>query len=158
MATMRSLQTLFGLTGRTALVTGSSQGIGLALAEGLALAGARIVLNGRDTAKLADAQDRLARSGADVRALTFDVTDADAVRSAVDGFEADAWAIDILVNNAGMQLRGPLETYAAADFDRLIRTNVHSVFHVGQAVARHMIARGAGKIIPTRRPRERSPT
>ena len=138
---------LFDLTGRRALVTGSSQGIGLALARGLAEAGARVVLNGRDTAKLADAAATLQAEGHDVERLPFDVTDHAEVRAAVDGFEETHGGLDILVNNAGMQLRGPLEDYDAADFDRLMRTNVSSVFHVGQAVARHMIGRGSGRIV-----------
>ena len=137
----------FDLSSRRALVTGSSQGIGLALARGLAEAGARVVLNGRDIARLRDAAAALRAEGHDVAQLPFDVTDHAAVRTAVDGFEGTHGAIDILVNNAGMQLRGPLESYAADDFDRLMRTNVSSVFHVGQAVARHMIARGRGHIV-----------
>ncbi|MEM9522590.1 MAG: SDR family oxidoreductase [Pseudomonadota bacterium] len=138
---------LFSLAGRRALITGSSQGIGFALATGLAEARAEIVLNGRDADKLAEAADRLRAAGAAVHELGFDATDHDAVRSAVDGFEAETGAIDILVNNAGMQYRTPLEDFPAAAFERLLQTNVASVFHVGQAVARHMIGRGAGKII-----------
>lgn len=134
---------LFDLTGRRALVTGSSQGIGLALAQGLRAAGAEVVLNGRDEARLAAAAARL--PGADV--LPFDATDHDAARAAVDGFEAEGKPIDILVNNAGIQHRAPLEDFPAEAFERLLQTNVASVFHVGQAVARHMIARGRGKII-----------
>ena len=138
---------LFKLTGKRALVTGSSQGIGFALARGLAAAGAEIVLNGRDLAKLAAAADVLRGEGATVYTLAFDATDHAAVRAAVDGFEAETGAIDILVNNAGMQHRTPLEDFPAEAFERLLRTNVSSVFNVGQAVARHMIARRAGKII-----------
>lgn len=134
---------LFSLDGRRALVTGSSQGIGLALAKGLSAAGAAVVLNGRDLARLADAAAQI--PGAAV--LAFDVTSHDAVRSAIDDFEAAHGAIDILVNNAGMQYRAPLEDFPAEAFERLLQTNVASVFHVGQACARHMIARGAGKII-----------
>jgi gluconate 5-dehydrogenase len=134
---------LFSLDGRRALITGSSQGIGLALAKGLSAAGAAVILNGRDPARLADAAAQI--PGAAV--LAFDVTSHDAVRSAVDGFEAAHGAIDILVNNAGMQYRAPLEEFPAEAFERLLQTNVASVFHVGQACARHMIARGAGKII-----------
>jgi gluconate 5-dehydrogenase len=135
--------TLFDLSGRTALVTGSSQGIGLALAHGLAEAGARVVLNGRDGAKLNAAAATVPGS----LALPFNATDHDAVRRAVDGFEADTGPIDILVNNAGMQHRAPLEDFPPEAFERLLQTNIASVFHVGQAVARHMIARGRGKII-----------
>lgn len=134
---------LFDLAGRTALITGSSQGIGFALAEGLAAAGAQVVLNGRDAGKLADAGARLPGS----QTLAFDATDHAAVRDAVDGFEASVGTIDILVNNAGMQHRGPLENFPPEAFERLLQTNIASVFHVGQAVARHMIGRGRGRII-----------
>ncbi len=138
---------LFDLTGRTALVTGSSMGIGLALARGLAQAGARVVLNARDAGRLAEAAKGLRDEGATVDELPFDVTDAEAVRAAIDGYEADAGPIHILVNNAGMQHRAPLEDFPADAFDRLMRTNVNSAFYVGQAVARHMIGRGEGRII-----------
>lgn len=133
---------LFSLAGRTALITGSSQGIGFALAEGLIEAGARVIMNGRDPAKLASAATPL---GAEH--LAFDVTDHASVRKAVDGYEANHGAIDILINNAGMQHRGPLEEFSSEDFERVIATNLTSVFNVGQAVARHMIGRGAGRII-----------
>ena len=138
---------LFDLTGKTALITGSSQGIGFALAGGLADAGAVIVLNGRDTAKLSDAARTLRSRGAEVHELAFDATDHAEVKSAVDGFEAVGHTIDILVNNAGMQFRTELENFPADKFQALLQTNIATVFNVGQAVARHMIARGAGKII-----------
>lgn len=138
---------LFSLKSKRALVTGSSQGIGFALAQGMAHAGASIVLNGRDEKKLSEAAEKLQADGAAVAQLAFDVTDHDAVRQAVDGFEATHGGIDILVNNAGMQHRTPLEDFPADAFERLLQTNVASVFHVGQACARHMIDRGAGKII-----------
>jgi gluconate 5-dehydrogenase len=138
---------LFDLSGRSALVTGSSQGIGFALARGMAQAGAAIVLNGRDTAKLAAAAETLRAEGATVTTLGFDATDHAAVRAAVDAHEAKGGRIDILVNNAGMQHRAPLEDFPAEAFERLLKTNISSVFNVGQAVARHMIGRGRGKII-----------
>ena len=138
---------LFSLAGRRALVTGSSQGIGFALAKGLAAAGAEIVLNGRDEDKLAEAARTLEGTGAVVHVLAFDVTDHDGVRAAVDRFEAETGQIDILVNNAGMQHRTPLEDFPADAFEKLLQTNIASVFHVGQAVARDMIGRGAGKVI-----------
>lgn len=134
---------LFDLTGRTALITGGSQGIGFALAQGLAAAGARVILNGRDAAKLAAAAARI--PGAET--LPFDVTDHAATRAAIDGLEAAGTALDILVNNAGIQHRAPLEDFPPDAFDRLLQTNVASVFHAGQAAARHMIARGRGRII-----------
>nr|WP_210347862.1 SDR family oxidoreductase [Agrobacterium rosae] len=135
---------LFDLRGKRALITGSSQGIGFALAKGLAEAGASIVLNGRDETKL-----KAATEGFDtpVAKLPFDATDHQAAREAVDRFEIETGAIDILVNNAGMQYRSALEDFPSDAFERLLRTNVSSVFNVGQAVARHMIARGKGKII-----------
>ena len=136
-------QSLFDLTGRRALITGASQGIGLALAEGLARAGAKVVLNGRDPARAMAAAATI--PGAEV--LIFDVTDHAAVRDAIDGYEAAGKPIDILVNNAGIQHRAPLEDFPAEAFERLLQGNVASVFHVGQAVARHMIGRGRGKII-----------
>ncbi|MBS1303234.1 SDR family oxidoreductase [Loktanella sp. SALINAS62] len=138
---------LFDLGGRTALVTGSSQGIGLALARGLAGAGATVILNGRDAARLAGAVRNLRAEGASVQELVFDATDHEAVRHAIDGYEADTGAIDILVNNAGIQHRAPLEDFPADAFERLLQANIASVFHVSQACARHMIGRGAGKII-----------
>lgn len=138
---------MFSLSGRRALITGSSQGIGFALAQGLTNAGAELVVNGRDTGKLAEAATRLRASGATVHELPFDVTDHDGARSAVDGFEAETGPIDILINNAGMQHRTALEDFPADAFERLLQTNVASVFHVGQACARHMIGRGTGKII-----------
>lgn len=134
---------MFNLAGKRALITGSSQGIGFALAKGLVAAGATVVLNGRDEAKLVGAAAQI--EGA--RTLAFDATDHEAVRAAVDRFEADVGPIDILVNNAGMQHRTALEDFPADAFERLMQTNIASVFHVGQAVARHMIARRAGKII-----------
>lgn len=134
---------IFDLTGRRALITGSSQGIGLALAKGLAEAGAAVVLNGRDEAKLAAA----AKDVPGATTIAFDVTDHAAARAAIDAFEASTGAIDILVNNAGMQFRAPLEDFPADAFAMLLQTNVASVFNVGQACARHMIGRGSGKII-----------
>ena len=138
---------LFDLGGRTALVTGSTMGIGRGLARGLADAGASIVLNGRDKGRLEAAAQEFQARGITVHTLSFDATDAEGASAAINGFEAETGPIDILVNNAGMQHRGPLEDFVPADFDRLMRTNVNSVFYVGQAVARHMIGRGRGKII-----------
>lgn len=138
---------MFDLKERRALVTGGSQGIGFALARGLAAAGASVVLNGRDPERLAAAVSNLEADGATATALAFDVTDHAAARRAIDGFEADVGPIDILVNNAGMQHRTPLEDFPADAFEHLMRTNVSSVFNVGQAAARHMIARKRGKII-----------
>lgn len=144
---MSAPSNLFDLTGKTALITGSSQGIGFALARGLLDSGASVVLNGRDTEKLASAAAELQETGGKVHQLSFDATDHATVQAAIDGFEKDHGAIDILVNNAGMQHRAPLEEFDPAMFEKLLTTNISTVFNVGQAVARHMIRRGAGKII-----------
>ncbi len=138
---------LFDLSGKRALITGSSQGIGNALAVGLSAAGAEIVVNGRDPDKLARAAAALRETGVTAHELAFDVTDHEGVRAAVDRFEAETGPIDILINNAGIQQRAPLEEFPADGFERLMQTNIAGVFHVGQACARHMIARGAGKIV-----------
>ena len=137
----------FDLSGRTALITGSSQGIGFAVARGLGDAGARLVLNGRDTDKLAQAAEDLREAGLSVEELAFDATDHVAVKTAFDGFKVNNGAIDILVNNAGVQFRTPLEDFPSAMFDKLLATNVATVFHVGQAIPRHMMGRGACKIV-----------
>jgi gluconate 5-dehydrogenase len=138
---------LFDLTGRRALVTGSTKGIGLAIAQGLAGAGCEIIINGRDEARLKAAADALREAGITVSALAFDVTVQDAVTAAVDRMEKSIGPIDILVNNAGMQFRAPLEDYPAGKWRELMRANVESMFLVSQAVARHMIARKRGKIV-----------
>jgi gluconate 5-dehydrogenase len=138
--------TLFDLTGRRALITGSSQGIGFALARALGKAGASVVLNGRKAGKLRAAADQLRSEGLAVGAAVFDVTDHGAVAAEVARLEKDA-PIDILVNNAGIQRRGPLEDFPEATWHELMRTNLDSVFNVAQAVARGMIARKRGKII-----------
>jgi len=133
---------LFDLSGRRALVTGASLGIGLALARGLAAHGATLVLNARDPGRLATA----AASIPGATCAAFDVTDPAAVAEAVAGIEAEG-PIDILVNNAGMQFRAPLEDFPHDKWEQLLATNVSSAFYVGQAVARHMIRRGRGRII-----------
>ena len=138
---------LFNLVGMRALITGSSQGIGFAIARGLAEHGASVVLNGRDRNKLDAAAAELRSAGHDIAAAGFDVTNAGSVRDGVSRIEQTIGTIDILVNNAGMQFRAPLEEFPAEKWEELFRTNVSSAFYVGQAVARHMIPRGKGKII-----------
>jgi gluconate 5-dehydrogenase len=139
---------LFDLTGRIALVTGSSKGIGFAIAQALAAAGATIVLNGRDTESLARAQKTLADDHAVFAHIAaFDVTDPEAVTQGVAGVERDIGPIEILFNNAGMQHRTPLQDFPHEAWHRITAVNLDSVFFVGQAVARHMIPRGHGKII-----------
>lgn len=137
----------FRLDGRLALVTGSSSGIGLALARGLGQAGAALVLNGRDAAKLAATAATLRAEGLTVQEAAFDVTDGDASEAAVARIEADVGPIEILVNNAGLQRRGAFHEFLPADWQAVMRTNVDSMFFVGQAVAKRMVPRGHGRII-----------
>ncbi len=136
----------FRLTGRRALITGSSGGIGLALARALAQAGAHVILNGRDAGKLAATTALLQAEGLSASSMGFDVTDGEAVRAAIEQIEAQG-PIDILVNNAGMTIRTLLHEFADADWHRIMQTNLDSAYYVGQAVAREMIPRGRGKII-----------
>jgi gluconate 5-dehydrogenase len=138
---------LFDLSGRLALITGSSKGIGLALASALGAAGATLVLNARDAKRLEAARVELQGRGLTVHAVPFDVTDADAVHSGVAAIEADIGAIDILVNNAGMQHRAPFAEFPIDAWRKLTATNLDSVFFVGRAVAQRMIERRRGKII-----------
>jgi gluconate 5-dehydrogenase len=140
---------LFDLTGRRALVTGSSRGIGYAIAEGLAEAGAHVVLNSRNGKDVSEARARLAAAGHTVHAFAFDVTDRDAVERHVWQIEQEVGPLDILFNNAGIQRRIPLIDFPAEEWRQVITTNLDAVFLVGQAAAKHMIARGRGKIINT---------
>ncbi|MGN6450638.1 MAG: SDR family oxidoreductase [Brucella intermedia] len=138
---------LFNLEGRIALITGSSQGIGFALARGLAEHGATVIINGRDRGKVDEAVTLLDDDGHKVLASAFDVTNATEVRAAIEIIEEEIGALDILVNNAGMQYRAPLEDFPIEKWQQLLETNISSAFYAGQAAARHMIARGRGKII-----------
>ena len=137
----------FRLDSRTALVTGSSGGIGFALARGLAQAGATVVLNGRDEAKLAQAAAQLASEGLKVDARAFDVTKRAEVDAAVAAIEAQVGPIAILVNNAGMTRRAAFHELSQADWDAVMSTNVDSIYQVGQSVAKHMVTRRSGRII-----------
>jgi len=123
---------LFDLSGRTALITGSSKGIGFALAAALGSAGARIVLNARDAGALEAARDNLRARGVAAEAMAFDVTDAAAVEAGVARIEAEVGAIDILVNNAGMQHRGAFAEFPIDAWHKITTTNIDSVFFVGR--------------------------
>jgi gluconate 5-dehydrogenase len=138
---------LFDLSGSVAVVTGSSAGIGLALARGLAGAGAHVVINGRDAIKVDEVVADLRASGAAADAAPFDVTDTAAVKEAVRQVEADIGPIDILVNNAGIQRRTPLEDFPEATWREVMSVNLDSVFFVSQAVAQFMIPRKRGRIV-----------
>ncbi|KRW97585.1 SDR family oxidoreductase [Paracoccus sp. MKU1] len=138
---------LFDLTGRTALITGSSRGLGRAFAEGLAGAGARVILNGVDAARLEGAASDMRAAGHEVLTAAFDVTDEAAIIAAFQDFDAQGVAVDILVNNAGIQFRKPMLDLATADWRRVIEANLTSAFVIGREAARRMAPRGRGKII-----------
>lgn len=144
---MSFLEKKFSLNGKTALVTGSTRGIGFALAAGLAQAGANIVLNGRNKDRLVEAQEKLNKLGINAELLIGDVSNAGEIAQAIDRFEAENTAIDILVNNAGIQHRSPIVDFATEDFNRVMSTNTHAIFYTSQAVGKHMIKRKSGKII-----------
>ncbi|WP_127125753.1 SDR family oxidoreductase [Georgenia sp. SYP-B2076] len=139
---------LFDIAGRLAFVTGSSRGLGNALATGLAEAGARVVLHGRDAAALAAAAEAIGRASGTVPAtVSFDVTDKDAVTAGVAALVAEHGVPDILVNNAGIQRRAPFNEFDPADWDDIVAANLSSAFYVSQQVSRGMAERGSGKII-----------
>ncbi len=138
---------LFDLSGRTTLVTGSSRGLGYAMAEGLAEAGARVILNGANADRLAAAAEGMTGKGHDVIAARFDVCSEAEVVAWFERLDVEDIAVDILVNNAGIQFRRPMIDLETADWQRVIDTNLTSAFVVGREVARRMIPRGRGKII-----------
>jgi gluconate 5-dehydrogenase len=138
---------LFDLSGRTALVTGSSRGLGRAMAKGLAAAGAAVVLNGVDAARLAAAAAEMRAAGHTVHEACFDVTNEAAILAAFAILDARGVAVDVLVNNAGMQLRRPMVELETADWRRVIETNLTGAFVIGREAAKRMIPRGRGKII-----------
>ncbi len=139
---------LFDLTGKTALVTGSSRGIGRALARGLLRAGATVVLNGRGGTRLAEAADELTvETGGRVLTAAFDVTSSADVDAGVRDVLDRVGDLDVLVNNTGMQQRAPVTEFSDADWHRMLETNLTSAFLVSRALAPHLTARGSGKII-----------
>jgi gluconate 5-dehydrogenase len=145
---MSPVHALFDVAGRVALVTGSSRGIGRALAGGLAAAGATVVLNGRDPEAVEAARaDLAAEADTTVHAAAFDVTDSTAIGAAVAGIEDAVGPIDILINNAGVQNRTPILDFPDDEWHRLLDTNLGAAFRVGREVGRRMVPRGQGKIV-----------
>lgn len=137
----------FKLDGRVALITGSSGGIGEALARGLAEAGASVVINGRTPDKVTKVASSIRAAGGRAAEAVFDVTDARSAASAIDRIERDVGPIAILVNNAGIQRRAPLHEISDETWREVIATNLDSLFYVSKAAVRHMIPRGKGSII-----------
>jgi len=144
---MSSVRNPFDLTGRVALVTGAYRGLGFAIARGLATAGARLILNGRNADALAGAAAVLAGEGIAADVALFDVTDGGAVREGVAAAARRVGPIDILVNNAGIQRRHALVDFPQHDWDAIIATNLTAPYLVSQAVMPAMIAAKRGKII-----------
>ena len=138
---------LFSLAGKTALITGSSRGLGRAFAEGLAAAGATVILNGTNSERLSQACKEMSDAGMKVDMSLFDVTDEAAIRAAFDRFDTSGMQIDILINNAGIQFRKPMLELDTADWQRVIDTNLTSAFMIGREAAKRMVKRGHGKIV-----------
>nr|WP_321458568.1 SDR family oxidoreductase [uncultured Cohaesibacter sp.] len=138
---------LFDLSGRTALVTGSSRGLGRAMLEGLAQAGATIIVNGVNKERVETAAIELREKGYKVHEAPFDVTDDASVVAAFNKFDAEGINVDILINNAGIQLRKPMVEMSTDEWNKVIDTNLTSAFVTGREAAKRMIPRGYGKVI-----------
>jgi gluconate 5-dehydrogenase len=141
------IHSLFDLSGKIALITGSSQGIGFGIARGLGQAGATIILNGRNEEKMNRAISALSSEGLKVYGYSFDVSDSNQIDQKISTIEREVGPVDILVNNAGIQKRGPLETIEESVWQEVIQTNLTAMFLMGKRVAKGMIARRSGKII-----------
>ncbi|GAB4351222.1 MAG: SDR family oxidoreductase [Gammaproteobacteria bacterium] len=142
-----SIEELFSLRGRTALVTGGATGLGLHFARTLASAGARVALVARSEERLKTAKRELEDAGADVFTVTMDVTDRASVDGAIDTIERDFAPIDILVNNAGIADTQPFLDMSEEAWSRVMETNLGGTWRVSQAVARRIVARGSGGVI-----------
>ncbi|MEJ2416843.1 MAG: gluconate 5-dehydrogenase [Exilibacterium sp.] len=142
------MNNLFDLSGKCALVTGATHGLGMAMAKGLARAGAKLVINGNSSeAKLQAALEEYRKCGFDVNGYLFDVTREDQVNDAVARIESEVSGIDILVNNAGIIKRIPMLEMSLVDWEQVIRTDLTGVFNVTKPVVKRMITRGGGKVI-----------
>ncbi len=144
---VHQLAALFSLTGKTALITGSTRGIGFALARGLGQAGAHVLINGRTIDTVQTVVHELNNQSIAASALVADVTQQNDITAQIDHYEAIAGPIDILINNAGMQHRQPLESFDAEIFDQMIAVNLKAAFYAAKALSAYMIARQHGRII-----------
>lgn len=139
---------LFSLSGKVALVTGATHGLGMAMAMGLGEAGATLVVNGHSSdEKIISAIKKYEANGITAHGYRFDVTDETAVEAVVANIEREVGPIDILVNNAGIIKRVPLLDMALEDFEEVIRTDLTGVFVMTRPVVKSMIKRGGGKVI-----------
>ena len=138
---------LFSLEGKIALVTGSARGLGFTIAQGMARAGATIIINDVVEDRIKEAEKAFKDQGLNAVGALFDITDAAAVATHITRLERDVGPIDILFNNAGIQIRHPLEEFPEEEWERIIRVNLTGVFLVSKYAARGMIQRRRGKII-----------
>ena len=138
---------LFDIKGKRVLITGSTSGLGYMLAEGLAKAGAELILNGRTPEKVDEAVETFVKQGFKATGYVFDITDSGEVENQIAAIEKKLGQIDILVNNAGIQHRAPLEDFPAEEWNRIMNTNLTGAFIVSKAVVKSMIKRKSGKII-----------
>jgi len=139
--------TLFDLTGKRALVTGSSRGLGFSVAAALGRHGATVILNGRDDGALSQAVAKLRDEGIDAHPARFDLTDPDAATAAIGQAVRTVGAVDILVNNAGVQLRKPFLDFALEDWRMILDVHLIGSVVASRAVLPGMVERQAGKII-----------
>ncbi len=140
---------LFDLTGRTALLTGSTRGLGFAMAEALAGAGATVVINGRTAESVGKAVDALKARGFACEGAPFDAADAGSARRGVEEAIARVGGLDIFVANAGIPSGRPLTDWTEAHWDEVMDTNLRAAFFAAQAAGLHMKTRGRGRIILT---------
>jgi gluconate 5-dehydrogenase len=141
------MTTLFDLSGKTALITGSSQGLGFAFARGLASAGAHVLINGRDGEKIDKSVVAIHQEGFSAGGMIFDVRNEAGIRQQIELYYAQGGAIDILVNNAGIQIRGALEEFGEEDWQKVMDINLTGAFLTAKVVVPRMIEKRAGKII-----------
>lgn len=142
------MNNLFDLTGKTALITGSTRGLGFAYAEGLAKAGASVILNGTSEPHMNSALEKLNAQGLNARGFLFNVASEDAIERVFSQLDAENVHVDIVINNAGIQFRKPMLELALSDWQRVLDVNLTSAFLVARAAARRMVERkSGGKII-----------
>src|SRR5688572_26466502 len=137
---------LFDLTGKRALITGGTHGLGMAMAKGLAQAGASLIINGHSPEKMESALEEYRKAGCTAQGHLFDVTNDEQVKKAIEKIEADG-PIDILINNAGIIKRTPILEMEVSDFRQVIDVDLVGPFIVSKHVGKYMVKRQAGKII-----------
>jgi len=141
------MSNLFNLSGKRAFVTGATHGLGMAMARGLAEAGAELIINGTTPSRMDEALEKYKNEGFKARGYIFDVTQEEKAKKYVDKIEKEVGPIDILVNNAGIIMRQPLKDMNVKDYRRVIDVNLTGPFIMSQKVGNYMIKRQKGKII-----------